>query len=103
MSEALTIRFQGFEIKSMPERELQGFVNAVTEVFGTQQANELAEIWLDELASMEAMPGPNSTQWRLVTLGAWARLANRLFDVCLVGDCPEPTPLGMAAMKISIT
>ena len=88
MNEALTIRYEGFEPKSIPEHELRGFVNAVTELLGTQQANVLTEIWLDELASMDAMPEPTSTEWRLVTLGAWARLAHRLFDVCLFRDCP---------------
>ena len=88
MNEALTIRHQGLEPKSMPEHELQGFVNAVMELLGTQQASVLTEIWLDELASLDAMPGPTSTEWRLVTLGAWGRLAHRLSDVFLFRDCP---------------
>ena len=87
MSEARTIRYHAFESRSLPERELLGFVNAVTELLGAQQASILTEIWLDELASLEAMPEPTSTQWRIVTLGAWARLAERLFDVCLSVDC----------------
>ena len=87
MSEVLTIRYQAFEPTSVPERELLGFVNAVTELLGAQQASVLTEIWLDELASLEAMPEPTSMQWRLVTLGAWARLARRLLDVCTFVDC----------------
>src|SRR5215472_14622583 len=51
MNEALTIRYQEFEPKSIPEHELRGFVDVVTELLGTQQANVLTEIWLDELAS----------------------------------------------------
>ena len=88
MSDALIIRYQTFEPTSVPERELLGFVNAVTELLGSQHARVLTEIWLDELASLEAMPEPTSMQWRLVTLGAWARLARRLFDVCTLIDCP---------------
>jgi len=88
MSEAATIRYQPLESSSVPERELLSFVSAVTELLGNEQTTVLTEIWLDELASMEAMPEPTSTQWRLVTLGAWARLARRLFDVRLFGDCP---------------
>ena len=88
MSDAATIRCQPLESGSVPERELLRFVSAVTELLGNKQATVLTEIWLDELASMETMPEPTSTQWRLVTLGAWARLARRLFDVCLIGDCP---------------
>jgi hypothetical protein len=87
MCEAVTIRHQPLEPSSVPERELLGFVSAVTDLLGSQQTRVLTEIWLDELASMEAMPEPTSTQWRLVTLGAWARLSERLFDVCLSGDC----------------
>lgn len=88
MNESLTIRYHPLEPKSLPERELQSFVSGVAELLGAEQTRVLTEIWLDELASMEAMPEPTSTQWRLVTLGAWARLAQRLFDVCLIGDCP---------------
>ena len=86
MSGGLTIRFEAFELRSVPERELLGFIHAVTELLGTQQASVLTEIWLDELACLEALPEPTSTQWRLVTLGAWARLAERLFDACLFVD-----------------
>jgi hypothetical protein len=88
MGNAVTIRYQPLEPSSVPERELLGFVSAVTELFGAEQTRVLTEIWLDELASMEAMPEPMSTEWRLVTLGAWARLAGRLFDVCLSANCP---------------
>jgi len=88
MGEAVTIRYQPLEPSSVPERELRGFVSAVTELLGTEQIRVLTDIWLDELASMDAMPAPTSAQWRLVTIGAWARLADRLFHVCLSGDCP---------------
>ncbi len=88
MREAVTIRPQFLEASSVPERELLGFVSAVRGLLGAEEARVLTEMWLDELASMEAMPEPTSTQWRLVTLGAWARLARRLFEVSLIGDCP---------------
>jgi hypothetical protein len=88
MIETVTIRYQPLEPKTLPERELLSFVKAVTELLGAEQTRVLTDIWLDELASMEAMPEPSSAQWRLVTIGAWGRLAGRLFDVCLNGDCP---------------
>lgn len=72
---------QRHEPFSIPERELHGFVNAVSDLLGSGQSAFLREIWLDELASMEKMPLPMSSEWRMVTLGAWARLANRLIDV----------------------
>jgi len=88
MSQAVTIRSELLGPGSIPERELLGFVSAGTELLGSQQSRLLTEIWLDELASMEAMPEPTSTRWELVTVGAWVRLARRLFEVCLTGDCP---------------
>jgi len=83
MGNAVIIRYKPLETSSIPERELQAFVSSVTELLGIEQTRVLTEIWLDELASMEVMPEPMSTQWRLVTLGAWSRLAGRLFDGCL--------------------
>lgn len=81
MDEAVAIRSQSLEASSVPERELLGFVSAVTGLLGAEQEKVLTDIWLDELASMETMPEPTSRQWRLVTSGAWAMLARRLFDV----------------------
>ena len=42
---------------------------------------------LDELASMDTMPDPDSPLWRIVTVAAWARLAWRRFDLPLTIDC----------------
>jgi hypothetical protein len=80
MPESSSIQRQGQEPASVPERELRGFVSAVSELFGNGQTSFLREIWLDELASRETMPAPASSEWRLVTLAAWARLAHRLVD-----------------------
>jgi len=99
MREVITIRHQRIEPKSVPERELMGFVYEVTELLGAQPTSVLTEIWLDELASMEAMPEPTSTQWRVVTLGAWARLTRRLFDVCPFADGSEALPNGSRMLR----
>ena len=80
MQESLPNRPQRQMPISIPERELLGFVSAVSELFGSGQGTFLREIWLDELASMDAMPAPTSSEWRLVTLAAWARLANHVAD-----------------------
>ena len=87
MLEVFPFRYQTHESKSVPELELLGFISSVTELLGSDQTNILTEIWLDELASTDAMPEPTSVQWRLVTLGAWARLSQRLLDICINGDC----------------
>ena len=80
MQERSSNRLQHQEPVSIPERELRGFVSAVSALFGPEQSTFLREIWLDELALMETMPPPTSSEWRLVTLAAWARLARHLID-----------------------
>jgi hypothetical protein len=66
---------------SMAERELFTFINSVADMFGPDQATFLEGIWLDALASMDRMPEPASSDWRLVTLAASALLAIRLIAV----------------------
>lgn len=62
----------------MAERELAAFLNAVTELYGTEEAEMAAEIWLDELQGMNNLPGPAIRDWRKVTVSALSRLASRL-------------------------
>jgi len=57
------------------------FVDSVVDLFGSEHATFLAEIWLEELATMDRMPEPMSSEWRRVSLFASARLASRL--LCL--------------------
>ena len=90
MQTASPNRPRGEKSVSIPERELLGFVSAVSELFGNGQGSFLREIWLDELASMETMPAPSSSEWRLVTLAAWARLAHRLADVPIMAALDRP-------------
>ena len=60
------------------ERELGAFMRAVTQLFGPEQAVLAAEDWVDELESMDALPGPATRDWGSVTVAASARLAGRL-------------------------
>lgn len=64
------------DLMIMAERELAAFLGAVTELYGAEQAEISAEIWLEELDSMNSLPGPASRDWRAVTVAALARLAN---------------------------
>lgn len=64
----------------MAERELAAFVGAVTELYGAEQAEISADVWLDELESMNSLPGPASRDWRAVTVAALSRVANHLSD-----------------------
>jgi hypothetical protein len=66
------------KLMTMAQRELGSFISAVTELFGSEQARLAAEDWLDELVLMESLPGLTSRDWRLITIAASARLANRV-------------------------
>jgi hypothetical protein len=65
-------------LMTMAERELGAFISAVTELFGSEQVRLAAEDWLDELVLMETLPGLTTRDWRLITIAASARLANRV-------------------------
>ena len=62
----------------LAERELSAFINAVTELFGAEQARLSAEDWLDEAELMEGPPRSGGRDWRAVTIAASARLTDRL-------------------------
>ncbi len=62
---------------NMAERELSAFIRAVTELFGPEQAKLSTEDWLDESELMDSPPRATSRDWRVVTVAASARLANR--------------------------
>ena len=66
------------KLMTMAERELGAFISAVTELFGSEQVRLAAKDWLDELVLMETLPGLTSRGWRLITIAASARLANRV-------------------------
>jgi hypothetical protein len=66
------------KLMTMAERELGAFISAVTELFGSEKARLAAEDWLDELVLVETLPGLTSRDWRLITIAASARLANRV-------------------------
>lgn len=68
------------DLMIMAERELAAFVGAITELYGAEQAELSADVWLDELESMNSLPGPASRDWRAVTVVALSRIANRLSD-----------------------
>jgi len=70
------------DLMTMAEQELTAFVGAVTDLFGSEQAEIAAEDWLHELTAVDIDPRnndlPASTgQWRLLTLKVAARLASR--------------------------
>ncbi len=62
---------------TMAERELSAFFDAVTQLFGPEQAELSAEDWLQELIEIGALPA-SAREWRLITAKASTRLASRV-------------------------
>jgi hypothetical protein len=62
---------------TMAERELSAFFNAVTQMFGSEQAELSAEDWLRELAEIDGLPA-SAREWRLFTAKVSTRLASRV-------------------------
>ena len=65
------------DLMTMAERELSAFFNAVTQSFGSEQAELSAEDWLHELIEIGDLP-TSAHEWRLVTAKVSTRLTNRL-------------------------
>jgi hypothetical protein len=65
------------DLMTMAERELSAFFNAVTQMFGSEQAELSAEDWLRELIEIDGLPA-SAREWRLLTAKASTRLASRV-------------------------
>jgi hypothetical protein len=65
------------DLVTMAERELSAFFNAVTQLFGTEQAEISAREWLRELIEIDGLPA-STREWRLITAKASTRLASRV-------------------------
>jgi hypothetical protein len=61
------------DIMTMADRELSAFFNAVTQLFGSEQADLSAGDWLHELIEIDSLP-TSAREWRLIT----AKVATRL-------------------------
>lgn len=65
------------DLMSMAGQELAAFFCAVTELFGSEQAELSAEDWLHELAAINGLPA-STREWRRITLNVSTRLATRV-------------------------
>ena len=65
------------DVMTMAERELSAFFNAVTQLFGSEQAELSAEDWLQELIEIDGQPA-STREWRLITAKASTRLPSGL-------------------------
>ena len=63
------------DLMTMAERELSAFFNAVTQLFGSEQAELSAEDWLQELIEIDGLPA-SIREWRLITAKVSTRLAS---------------------------
>jgi hypothetical protein len=64
-------------LMTMAERELAAFFQAVTQLFGSEQAELSAESWLQELIETDGLP-TSAWEWRMITAKVSARLASRV-------------------------
>ena len=62
---------------TMAEKELTVFFNAVTEMFGVDQARLSAEDWVREISKIASLPA-SPREFRTITARVASRLANRL-------------------------
>ena len=72
---------------SEPERELNSFINSMASLIGPGASRSLTELWLNELACMEWIPGSESFNWRSVSVSASLKLANRVIASQVSGPC----------------
>ncbi len=68
----------GRDCTSVPQRELNSFIDSMTRLIGPGASHSLTELWLDELACMECIPGSEGFNWRSVSVSASVKLASRV-------------------------
>ena len=61
------------DLMTMAERELSAFFTAVSQLFGSEQAELSAEDWLHELIEIDDLPA-SAGEWRLITAKVSTRL-----------------------------
>lgn len=73
------------DFMTMAERELSAFFNAVTRLFGPEQAELSAQDWLQELSKINDLPNP-SRDLRAITTKVSTRLASRVSPAFLATE-----------------
>jgi hypothetical protein len=61
------------DLMTMAERELSAFFSAITQLYGSEQAELSAEDWLHELIEIDGRPA-STREWRLITAKVSTRL-----------------------------
>jgi len=65
------------DLMTLADRELSAFFDAVTQLFGPEQAELSAENWLQELIEIDGLP-TSAREWRSITTKVSTRLARRV-------------------------
>jgi hypothetical protein len=73
---------------TMAERELSAFFKAITQSFGSEQAEISAEDWLQELIEVDGLPA-SAREWRLISAKASTWLASRESTSSLLSTEPQ--------------
>lgn len=100
-----TSDFHCDDLVPMAERELSAFFNAVTQLFGSEQAEISAEDWLQELVEIDDLPA-STREWRLITARVSTRLASRVNASFLSAESKIPkqpsTNTKHPSMRVSV-
>ena len=75
------------ELLGMAQRELAALFQAVTELFGVEQAELSARDWLHEVDASGMLPA-SAREWRQITVRVITQLAER---------CGHATPIGASS------
>ena len=78
------------DLMTMAERELSAFFGAITQLFGSEQADLAAEEWLHELIEIDSLP-TSAREWRLITAKVSTRLPRGVNASSPVTVSPEFT------------
>lgn len=65
------------DFMAMAEQELSAFFNAVSRLFGPEQARLSVEDWVREVIEIAGLPA-SASEWRSITARASTRLASRV-------------------------
>jgi hypothetical protein len=75
----------GRGLLSVPERELNSFINSMTSMVGPGASGSLTELWLDEVACLACIHDSENFNWRSVSVSASMKLASRVIASQLSG------------------
>lgn len=73
------------DVRTMAERELFAFFRAVTELFGSEEAELAAKDWVHELNESHSLPG-SAREWRWITAKVSSRIAGRVHASSLLTE-----------------